>query len=369
MKLIKVLRKLAFVSAIASIAATQSLACTGITLTAADGSVVYGRTLEWGAFDMNSRIMISPRGHAFVAKMEDGEPGMTWEAKYGFVAVDALEKPVAVDGLNEEGLAVGVFYHPGTAEYQTFDPAMRDMSLGPLDVANYLLSQFATVEEVRAGITEIKVVPVTEPALGFPAPVHLIATDQSGAAIVIEYLNGELRVFDNPLGVITNSPSFDWHMTNLRNYINLSPVALPPVDLSEVEFAPLGGGSGMIGLPGDYTPPSRFVRAVAFSATARPTDTGDETIYELFRILDSFNVPLGATEGSDIEGDVSAMRSATLWTTAIDTQNLKLHYHTMHNRRVRMVDLNVIDFGILEEMTFLPLDREKQQDIEVVTLP
>ena len=325
MNFVESIRNSVFATAVISLAATPALACAGITLTAADGSVVYGRTLEWGAFDLNSRDMIVPRGQEFRAPMEDGAPGMTFEAKYGFVAIDGLEKPLALDGINEAGLAVGVFYHPGFAEYQPFDPEMRDSSLGPLDVANFLLSSFATTEEARTGIAEVRVVPVTDPAFGFPPPGHYIVTDRTGASIVIEYLNGELPVFDNPLGMITNSPSFDRQMTNLRNYINLSAVALPPVDVAETEFAPLGGSSGMISLPGDDTPPSRFVRAVAFSATARPTDAGDETIQELFRILDSFNVPLGATEGSDIEGDVSAMRSATLWTTAIDTKNLKLH--------------------------------------------
>jgi choloylglycine hydrolase len=122
----------------------------------------------------------------------------------------------------------------------------------------------------------------------------------------------------------------------------------------------------MIGLPGDFTPPSRFVRAVAFSKTARPTDTGAETMVELFRILDNFNVPLGAAEG---EGQVKTkgMRSSTIWTTAYDTKNLVLRYHTQHNRRIRQVDLKKIDFTKERELVRLPLDKEKNEDIEEVT--
>jgi choloylglycine hydrolase len=350
--------------------AIPSNACTGITLTAQDGAVVYGRTLEWGAFDIHSRLMIVPRGQNLSAKMEDGEPGMTWKSKYGFAAIDGLKKPIAIDGINEKGLAVGIFYHPGYASYQVFDPAARFESLGPVDVANYLLSQFATAEEARAGMADVRVVGVTEPAIGFPAPAHFLVTDSSGEAFVIEFIDGKTTLYDAPLGVITNSPTYDWHMTNLRNYVNLSAVAIPTKAVEKLEFSPLGAGSGMIGLPGDFTPPSRFVRAVAFSATARPTKTGDETVYELFRILDNFNVPLGAAEGSSLDtGEGSGMRSATLWTTAIDTRNRKFYYHTMHNRRVRMVDLNKIDFGALDGLKFLPLDREKAQDIEIVDLP
>lgn len=269
--------------------------------------------------------------------------------------------------MNEKGLAVGAFYLPGFTEYQEFDAASADKSLGPLDLSNYILSSFATITEVRAGLQGIRVVPVVEPALGFPPPLHYFVTDANGEAIVVEYIDGNLAIFDNPLGVITNSPNFDWHLTNLRNFINLSPTALPTITIDKLDFGPLGAGSGMIGLPGDFTPPSRFVRAVAFSKTARPTATGDETIYEIFRILDSFNVPLGAAEGSALGGDTSDMRSSTIWTAAADTRNLVYYYHTQHNRRVRAVNLGAIDFGSLSPgALFIPLDKKKEQDFKVL---
>jgi len=346
---------------------TKSWACTGITLRAEDGAVVYGRTIEWGAFDLKSRVMVVPRGTEFEAKLGEFGAGMTWAAKHGVVGVDALEKPKIVDGMNEQGLAVGAFYLPGFTEYQAFETASADKSLGPLDLANYLLTSFATVDEVRAGLEDIRVVPVVEPALDFPPPLHFIVTDSSGEAIVVEYIDGELVTFDNPLGVVTNAPTFDWHLINLRNFINLSPTALPSITVDKLDFAPLGAGSGMIGLPGDFTPPSRFVRAVAFSKTARPTATGGETIYELFRILDSFNVPLGASESSAQGGASPDMRSSTLWTSAADTRNLVYYYHTQHNRRVRAVELGDVDFGSLSPgALFFPLDKKKEQDVEVL---
>lgn len=346
---------------------TKIWACTGITLRANDGSVVYGRTVEWGAFDLKSRVMVVPRGTELDAGLGEYGAGMTWTAKHGVVGVDALEKPKIIDGMNEKGLAVGAFYLPGFTEYQPFDAASVGKSLGPLDFVNYILTSFATIDEVRAGLEGVRVVPVVEPALGFPAPLHFIVTDSSGEAIVVEFIEGELVIFNNSLGVITNAPTFDWHMTNLRNFINLSPTALPTVTIDDLDFAPLGAGSGMIGLPGDFTPPSRFVRAVAFSKNARPTATGDETIYELFRILDSFNVPLGAAEGSALGGDLSGMRSSTIWTSVADTRNLVYYYHTQHNRRVRAVEFNDIDFENLSPgALFFPLDRNKEQDIEVL---
>ena len=88
-----------------------------------------------------------------------------------------------------------------------------------------------------------------------------MVTDTQGKSIVIEFIEGEMKIFENPLGIITNAPTFDWHMTNLRNYVNLSAVTIPNKKIEDLDFAALGAGSGMIGLPGDFTPPSRFVRA------------------------------------------------------------------------------------------------------------
>ena len=348
------------------IAGQRLFACTGITLRAKDGAVVFGRTLEWGSFDLKSRLVIVPRGYEFQGSTPDGKPGFAWKSKFGAVGVDAVEKNIVVDGMNEKGLAVNVFYHPGFAQYPPYDPALAARSMGSLDVCQFLLTTCATVDEVKTAIAAVNVVAVMEPSIGIPPPIHLIVTEPAGKTIVIEYIKGERKVYDAPLGVITNAPGYDWHETNLRNYINLSAVALPGKEIGDLNFKPLGGGSGMIGLPGDFTPPSRFVRAVAFSHSARPTDTGTEAMYEVFRILDNFNVPLGAAEGEG-EAKTKGMRSSTIWTTAYDTKNLILQYHTQHNRRVRQVDLKKVDFTRSNGLVHLPLDKDKAQDIDDVT--
>ena len=100
----------------------------------------------------------------------------------------------------------------------------------------------------------------------------------------------------------------------------------------------------------------------------RPTADADETVYEIFRILDSFNVPLGAAEGPEGASDATkGMRSATNWTTALDTRGRVLYYHTQHDRRVRSIDLKEIDFAGFSKITHAPLDEENRQDIENVT--
>lgn len=349
---------------------TSIHACTGIRLTATDNGVVYGRSMEWGKFDLQSRVTIIPEGYSFIGLTPDGNNGKKWNAKYGFVGLDMMGKDFIADGMNEVGLAAGLFYHMGFAEYPSYEKKEAKNTITALDVTNYILSQFSTIEEVREGMPKVRVVPVVQEEIGIPVYAHWMVTDPKGNSITIEFRNGDMIIFDNPLGVITNGPTYDWHMMNLRNYVNLSPVAFPDKKIENLDFSPMGAGSGMIGLPGDNTPPSRFVRAVAWSQTARPTPTADETVYETFRILDNFNLPLGSAEGSDNSIELGEMRSSTIWTTAWNLTDHVLNYHTQHNRRVRALYLDKIDFAdIGNNIIHIPLDTKKNQDIEDITPP
>src|SRR5260370_35717872 len=90
----------AAIIACAAILIPPFYACTGITLKAQDGAVVYGRTMEWGSFDLHSRVVIVPRGHKFIGQTPDGKQGISWEAKYGVVGLDGVEKDIVLDGMN-----------------------------------------------------------------------------------------------------------------------------------------------------------------------------------------------------------------------------------------------------------------------------
>ena len=342
------------------------IACTGITLRAKDGSVIFARTMEWGTFDLRSNFVIIPRGHQFTSKIGESQNGVQWKAKYGAVGMDFLGKNHLVDGMNEKGLAVNVFYHPGFADYPQSNPEKSSTTIETLDLCQYLLTTCASINDVKSTFNEVTVVGLVEEAIGIAPPIHLMCTEPSGKAIVVEFAKKSVQIFEAPLGCLTNAPTYDWHVTNLRNYLNLSATALPTKKIEDMDFGPLGGGSGMIGLPGDFTPPSRFVRAAAFTQSARKTDTGKEAMYEAFRILDNFNVPLGAAEGEG-EAKTKGMRSSTCWTSAYDTKNRVMYFHTMHNRRVRQVNLKAIDFSKAKELVRVPLDQEKEQDILDVT--
>lgn len=349
----------------------NSIACTGIKLIAKDGSVVYGRTMEWGSFDLGSRVAIIPRGYSFTGLTPDGLNGKVYKSKYGVVGLDMIGTDYIGDGMNEKGLSIGMFYHPDFAEYQEYLPSEASNTLTVFDITNYILTQFATVDEVKTGMQDVRVVGVVEKAIAMIVQGHWMVTDASGASIVIEYTKSELKIYDAPLGVITNSPNYDWHLTNLSNYINLSQTSFPAKQISGIEVKQIGAGSGMLGLPGDNTPPSRFIRAAAWTQTARDLPDAKETIYELFRILDNFNLPQGpgAAEGAGESNSDDLMRSSTIWTTAWNLSDLTLNYHTQHNRRVRKLDLKEIDFSnIGDKILHIKLDESKEQDFDEIKL-
>lgn len=348
-----------------SIATNPVAACTGVTLKAKDGSVVFGRTQEWGTFDLRSRVAIVPRGLSLHDKMPDGKNGLAWKTKYGTVGLDVLEKDLLIDGMNEKGLTANLFYHEGYTEYAKYNPRKADKTVSILALVPYLLTSYQSVDEVRNALAKVNVVGVDVPEIGGPPPVHVAVTDASGKMIVVEFLNGVTTIHDAPLGVVTNGPTYDWHMENLRNYVNLD-VPLPKRKITDLQSTKFGAGNRLYGLPGDLTSPSRFLRVAAYASTARPTPDGKETMYEVFRILDNFNLSVGASAEGGGASNPEGMRSSTIWTTVYDTKNRVMYYHTMHNRRVRQVDLTKINFGA-GEITRLPLDREKQQDIEDVT--
>jgi choloylglycine hydrolase len=325
-------------------------ACTGISLLAGDGAVIAARTVEWAAGDANhDNLVVFPRNYAFSGLTPGGDNGMKWTGKHGFVSLTAYGQEYGPDGLNEAGLYVGMYYFPGFASFAAHDPAAAAHSLSVGDFMRWMLSSFKTVAEVRAKLEEVRVVNVEDPRFGGAAlPFHWKIADESGACIVVEIVDGgKVKVYEALLGVVTNSPEYSWHLTNLRNYLGLSVDPKQSLTLSGVKLSPLGGGSGLLGLPGDFTPPSRFVRAVALTASTRPLATAEEAVFEAFRLLDNFNIPVGVTAGR--EQIATDIRSATQITTASDLKNRILYFHTMDNRQIQKLDLKKIDFSKVEK--------------------
>jgi choloylglycine hydrolase len=341
------------------VSAQPAAACTGIRLKPLDGSVIVGRTLEFAA-DLQSNVIVIPRGFQQVGTAPGDKPGLRWKAKYGAAGANAFGQPVIADGLNEKGLAAAIFYFPGYAKYQEAKEEDAGRTIAPWELPTHLLCTCANVEEAVEAARKLRVVKVVQKEMGFAPPCHYILSDGAGQCRVLEYVDGELKIHDNPLGVITNSPTFDWHITNLRNYVNLTINNVPPVDIAGIKLGGLGQGSGMLGLPGDFTPPSRFIRAVAFSQSALPVASAREGVLQAFHILNQFDIPKGAARG--VEGQ-KQVADYTLWTSVSDLTNHRYYFRTFSNSRIRMVDLNELNLDATAIKTISMAGEEVIEDL------
>jgi choloylglycine hydrolase len=322
--------------------ANQAAACTGVILRPADGGTIVARTLEFGADLVSFRLIVVPRKFSYAGQTTSGQSGLKWTTRFGHVGFAPFDMPLVADGVNERGLGCGAFYLPGYAEYQSNNEQEIDRTLSQLDLVSWVLGSFETVAQVREALTQVRVVGVVPPQASFVVPLHYWVVDETGDAAVIEYTGGELHLFEAPLRVITNSPTYDWHMTNARNYLGLQALNRPGLKLGNHVFSQFGQGSGAIGLPGDFTPPSRFIRAAFLAQTVYPGKTAPEGIAAAFHILNQFDIPRGAVR--EREGD-KVMVEATQWTSASDLRNRRYYFHTEHNRTVQRVNLDQIDLN------------------------
>jgi len=330
---------LKFVSAlcllfVVAVTAAPSYACTSFRVKTREGYVFYGRTLEGQSFA--SSISVVPKGTEYIGTLPDGKQnGLKWTTKYGMVGMNAGGLPQMIDGINDQGLAAGNLFFPGYAGYQAFDPQKADRSIAQYEVITWILSNFATVAEVKEGIKHIRVCRVVSDQVG-DLPLHYTIHDPQGNSLVIEHVKGELKIYDNPIGVMTNSPTFDWHLTNLRNYVSLSPNNPRPVTVEGVKGTGFGQGGGMLGLPGDYSPPSRFVRTVALVSSALPVKGYDAGLNLAMTIVDAVDIAKGTVR--DLSGKTTEY-DTTCWAVAVDLGQKKYYYRRYFNKDWRCVNV------------------------------
>jgi len=320
-------------------AATAGEACTSLVLTTTSGAQVYGRTMEFGV-DLQSEGVVIPRGYALAATGPDGKPGLGWTTTYAAAGLNAFGLPILADGVNEKGLAGGMLLFPGYAGYVPVAEADPARAIAGWDFLTWALTNFATVAEVRAALGGIEISDVPQPQMGGVLPLHYTLVDETGARLVVEPIGGKLVAHDNPLGVLTNAPSFDWHITNLGNYVNLTSLDALPREGGGIKVAPIGQGSGMLGMPGDATPPSRFIRAATYVLSVEDVPDGPEAVRLTEHVMNNFDIPPGwirLPEGQ------SGPLETTQWTGIADTASRTYYVKSYGDATLREIDLMSFD--------------------------
>lgn len=350
----------------ASVAASLSLAplagnaCTSFLLKGSDGGFVYGRTMEFG-LPLKSQLTVVPRNLPMPGVGVDGKPGtgLNWTTKYAAAGMNGLGMPILLDGMNEKGLVGGLLNAPNTAVYQVVSPADSANSIASAQILIYALTNFATVDEVKVGFQKIKVNRSTIPAYNNQsAPVRMTLHDANGKSIVIEYLQGELVITDNPTTVMTNDPAFRDQLNNIGNYANLTNVEKNPLVINGATYVPPSSGSGLHGLPGDYLSPSRFIRALFLSKSVPTTYSTTQQVNTAWHILGSFDIPPGAISlpATNAYGGGAGGIETTEWTVVADNKNMVYNLKMFENTNIYTFDLKKMDVNA-KEIKYVKLDK------------
>ncbi|XP_015754726.1 PREDICTED: penicillin acylase-like isoform X1 [Acropora digitifera] len=322
-------------------------ACTEFRVSSKDGSEIIGRSHEFN-LDLKPDLVVEPAGfihQAFLLK-----PGcpissrMTWNNSYRIAYLNALNLTVASDGLNEAGLSVGSLLFPGFAKFQDIPIDRCDNAISSLQFPLWILGKFGTVRELREALKEDSfplVWGAEVPVLKEVSEQHFSVYDTTGDGIVIEYTEQGRKVYNNTLGVMTNSPPYDFHLTNIRNYIELSKFAHDPLKLGKMEFSPIGQGSGLLGVPGDFTPPSRFVRTAAMVHFADEVETGEDAVMLGFHVLNTVDIPRGVCAlNPTVWQKENGSADYSQWVVVKDLTTKSIYFRVYDNLAIRVVHLS-----------------------------
>lgn len=310
--------------------------CTDFILSAADKTQVVGRSLEFAQI-LPTSLKVFPKGETTQSIAPNSKQGLKWTSKYSFAGLSIFERGIVMDGLNEKGLSMGMLWFPD-GEYPDTTQAAPSSVLAYTDLGSWLLGNFETVDEVKRAFPKINV-------YGFPLPemenqvavIHVSLHDSNGKSLVIEFAKGKANLYDNEVGVLTNAPEFPWHVTNLRNFISLSAVNAGELKVDGTVLKAVGQGSGLLGIPGDWTPPSRFVRAFVFKDSLSEPKSAVDAVTAAFHLLNTVDIPYGAVRGAKTEDF-----DFTQWVVVKDLSNYKIYIRTYGDQNIQMVNLGPI---------------------------
>jgi len=309
--------------------------CSEFLLESVNKDFVIGRSMEFGQ-NLKCAFNFHPKNKENVSIVKN-KKAFSWTSKYSFVSIDAFESGPIVDGLNEKGLSLGVLWFVG-AEYPKITTKDLSKIIALEDLGPWILGSFANVEEVKDSIRNVQIWAHVIKQLKEIPPFHLSLYDKSGKGIVVEFIDGKIEISENTVGVFTNTPKFEWQVTNLRNYINLTAVNKEVAKLDEKIIYQTGQGSGLLGIPGDWTPPSRFVKIAILKNFVKKTKNIKENVNLAFHLLNTVDIPYGVVRNKE-----GTKLDYTQWIIVKDLKNLKIYYRTYQ-------DLNIKSFNLLDKI-------------------
>lgn len=322
--------------------------CTAATYKTKD--FYFGRTLDY-EFSYGEEIVVVPR-HFPILFRHMGQSSHHY-AMIGMAHL-AGETPLFYDAINEKGLGMAGLNFVGNADYKPF--AQGKDNVAPFEFIPWILSQCSSVKEARLLLEKISLVNTPFSDQLPLAQLHWIIADQE-EAITVESMKEGLKVYDNPAGVMTNNPPFDQQLQNLNNYLHLSTKNPENLFSGKLPLSCYSRGMGALGLPGDLSSQSRFVRVAFVKMNSISGDSENESVSQFFHILGSVDQQRGCCDVGEEKYEY------TIYTSCCNASKGIYYYTTYDDHQIHGVDLHRTD---LESSTLsrYPLIHEEELHIQ-----
>lgn len=314
--------------------------CTAISFKA--DNHYFGRNLDL-EFCYNERVTITPRNYTFKFRKTDAI-----NSHYAIIGVATVEEnyPLYYDATNEKGLSIAGLNFPENAFYSETDDTK--INIAPFELIPYILSQCKTVEETKALLKKINLAEIHFSKEFRLSPLHWIIADKT-QSITLESVKEGMKVYDNPVGVLTNNPGFDMQMFNLNNYMSLSKEAPKNSFSDKLNLKIYSRGMGAMGLPGDLSSQSRFVKAVF----TKYNSVKENSLTQFFHILHSVEQQKGCVLADNNKYEY------TMYTSCCNTDKGIYYYTTYENHSITAVDMHRENLDAKELITY-PLIKDEQ---------
>ena len=298
--------------------------CTCIKMKTKDS--YFGRTLDLD-YRFSEEVVVTPRNYEF--KLKCGNPIKTKYAIIGMATVvDGV--PLYAEAANEKGLAMAGLNFPGNSIL--FEPKDEKLNLAMYELVPYFLGKYSSIEELKKDVDNLNIINIPFKENMPDGEMHYMISDRD-KSIVVEQTKEGLKVYDNPFNVMTNNPPFQYHLMNINNYLNLNPKVEETSFQNKLNLKPYGEGMAFIGLPGDNSPSSRFVRAIYNLTNSVCEEDEYSSISQFFHILDSVSMVKGSTVSKNDTYDL------TTYTCCINLDKGIYYYKTYDNNQINAIKL------------------------------
>ncbi len=298
--------------------------CTAITYNTKNH--YFGRNLDL-EYSYKETVTITPRNYEFKFRKLK-----TISSHYAIIGMAYIsdDYPLYYDAINEKGLGMAGLNFPGNAEYKEEKENVDNVA--PFEFIPWILSQCSNIEDVKKLLNKINIVHINFSDELPVSPLHWIICDKN-SSITVESVKDGLKIYDNPVGVMTNNPTFDIQMFNLNNYMNLS-IEQPVNNFSKkLNLETYSRGMGGLGLPGDLSSASRFVKATFTKMNSISGDSESESISQFFHILNSVDQQRGCVH---MGGDKYEI---TIYSSCCNLDKGIYYYKTYENSQISAIDM------------------------------